>query len=192
VRLHRHIWQEVRWRDGFVLSRNGARAMVRALREQNQIHIWLDGDADARRTLLTLIRTQLEDIHASFAQLKVEEWVPLPASPSQAIKYEALLRLLERGITNHYDPNSDVQFDVLSLVDSLETPVDRLGRRLHKALSQRFDSGELRTLVAMDLGLDCDNFPKEKDGFVRELILYCERKGMMGRLEQFAQKRGGW
>ncbi len=190
VRLHRHLWQEARWRDGFVLSRNGARARVQALRDQNQIHIWLDGDADARRTLLTLIRTQLEEIHASFARLEVEEWVPLPASPSQAIKYEALLRLLERGLTTHYDPNSDVQFEVMPLLDSLETPVDRLERRLYRALSQRFNLGELHTLVSMDLGLDGDNFPKEKEGFIRELILKCQRTGLLGRLEQFSKGRG--
>jgi internalin A len=192
VRLHRHLWQEARWRDGFVLARNGARAMVRALREQNQIHIWLDGDADARRTLLTLIRTQLEEIHASFARLEVEEWVPLPNYAGQAIKYDALLRMVERSIPRYWDANTDVEFEVLPLLDSLETPVDRLERRLHRTMNQRFNMGELRTLVEFDLGWDYEQFPQtNKSEFVRELIMQCQRQGVLGRLEQLAQKQGG-
>ncbi len=189
VRLHRHIWQEARWRDGFVLSRNGARARVQALRDQNQIHIWLDGDADARRTLLTLIPTQLEEIHASFAQLKVTEWVPYPSGPQHGATYTSLLRRLQVDDLSYYDYDAEVKVDVLALLDSLETPVDRLQRRLHKMLSHRFDSGELRTLVSMDLGLDCDNLPKEKEGFIRELILQCQRTGLLGRLEQVTKRR---
>jgi hypothetical protein len=165
---------------------------VQALREQNQIHIWLDGDADARRTLLTLIRTQFEDIHASFARLAVTEWIPYPSKPNYGVTYTSLLRRLEVDHINYYDYDAEVKVDVLALLDSLETPVDRLERRLHRTLNQRFSFGELRTLVELDLGWDYEDVELEnssKADFVRELIKKCQRQGMLGRLEQLAQRR---
>ena len=184
VRLHQHTWQGVRWRDGFVLAREGARAQVRAIRTQNRIAIWLDGDPAQRRSLLTLIRAQLDEIHTSFAKLGVEAFVPIPNHAPHVIKYEALVRLAERGDTTYYDPNADANIDVFGLLDALETPIERLELLLHKRLMAGFDLQELKTLVSMDLGLDYDEYPQDKkSAFARELLLDCKRNGRLERLQ---------
>ncbi|MDA0243414.1 MAG: leucine-rich repeat domain-containing protein [Chloroflexi bacterium] len=183
VRLHQHTWENVRWRDGMVLAWEGARARVQTIRDQNRLEIWLDGSPAPRRALLTLIRAQLAEIHASFANLTVEAWVPIPRHVGHAIKYEALLRLAERGTTTYYDPNADAEFDVLALLDTLETPVERLELLLFQKLKREFALGELKTLVGIELGWDYDEYPQErKSDFVRELVLDCKRKGRLEAL----------
>ena len=89
VRLHAHIWQAmpgqpVRWRNGLVIHGDGCRAFIIADPIANRLSISLDGPTPQRRHLLAVVRAQLAEIHASFAQLEAEAWVPLPDQPGKA------------------------------------------------------------------------------------------------------------
>ena len=186
VRLHQHTWQGVRWRDGFVLAREGARAQVRALRTQNRIAIWLDGDPAQRRSLLTLIRAQLDEIHASFAKLAVEEYVPIPSHPHEAIPYRDLRFYEEAGEMNPLYAPIRGRLDVRALLDGVETPAERLELTLRRLLTQHFNKGELRQL-AFTLDIPLDHFSSEGgsyDDHILDLLGYCRRQGKLKQLEQ--------
>ena len=58
-------------------------------------------------------------------------------------------------------------------------PLDRESRvRIRKNLIQYFNVTELRT-ICTDLGIDYENFPGTKDGLAREMLLHCERHGLV-------------
>jgi internalin A len=141
VRLHRHTWRAengpaVRWRNGMVLSRDGCRALVVAEPAAHRITIALDGPFPHRRQLLSIIRAQLHEIHASFRRMEPQEWVPIPGHPGAAILYRALLNLEARGSVTHYDPTHDVEINVRALLDGIEAPEER---DLRELLRQGFD-----------------------------------------------------
>ncbi len=61
-------------------------------------------------------------------------------------------------------------------------PLDLESRvRIRKSLVQYFNVAELKNICA-DLGIDYENFPDTKDGMARELLLYCERRGLVPAL----------
>ena len=52
---------------------------------------------------------------------------------------------------------------------------------LRQELAAHFNREELRDLT-FDMGIDYENFPEAKDGFVRELVSYCQRHGRLVEL----------
>ena len=189
VRLHAHIWQTapgqpVRWRNGLVIHGDGCRALIAADPVANQLSISLDGPTPQRRHLLAVVRAQLAEIHASFAQLEAEAWVPLPDQPGKAVRYRALLNLESRGIPSHYDPDNDVVLDVYALLDGIEAPDERAARPLRQLMVERFNMDELRTLC-FDLGIDIETWPNEgKPALVRNLVLHFLKQGRLSVLEE--------
>jgi internalin A len=148
ARLHHHTWQPeygqpVRWRNGLGVTRDGCRALIVADPEAARLTIALDGPAPHRRHLLAVIRAQLDEIHATFAKLEAEEWVPVPGKPGAAILYRALFNLETRRIFTHYDPALDMKIDVRALLNNIETPAEReelaIMRGLLDPLNRRFD-----------------------------------------------------
>jgi small GTP-binding protein len=189
VRLHHHTWsgsegQPVRWRNGLVLIRDGCRALVVADPAAARLTIALDGPVPHRRQLLSAVRTELAEIHASFAKLDAEEWVPIPDKPGAAIQYRALLNLEARSIFTHYDPGNDVEIDVPALLDGIETQAERDVRVLVLRLIRQFDKAKLRHL-AFELQVDHEDLPGEtKMDLARELALHCQRRGRLDELER--------
>jgi internalin A len=193
VRLHAHIWQAapgqpVRWRNGLVIHSDGCRALIASDPAANRLSISLDGPTPQRRHLLAVVRAQLAEIHASFAQLEAEAWMPLPDQPGKAVRYRALLNLESRGIATHYDPDNDVELDVYALLDGIEAPDERAARPLRQKMVERFNMDELRTLC-FELGIDIETWPNEgKPGLVRNLVLHFLKQG---RLDVLAEKVRG-
>ena len=58
----------------------------------------------------------------------------------------------------------------------------------HQKLTAYFTLDELRTLC-FELGLDPDNFPPLKEGFVRELIIYLSHRGTLSQLISLCKKK---
>jgi hypothetical protein len=193
VRLHHHIWtgsdgRVIRWRNGLVLVRDACRALIVADLAANRLTIALDGPFPHRRQLLSIIRAELAEIHASFAKLEAEEWVPLPVKPGAAIQYHALLNLEARRIFTQYDPAHDMEIDVRALLDGIETEAERDVRAITNKLRERFSQAELCQL-AFDLGVDHENLPGDtKTDLARELALYCRRRGRLAELERVVEK----
>lgn len=59
-------------------------------------------------------------------------------------------------------------------------PEDQIRINLRETVQESFDVEELKS-VCFDVGIDHDNFPKTKKGFVVEVLNYCFRHGIMGR-----------
>ncbi len=74
-----------------------------------------------RRTLLDIIRSQFELIHATIPQLAVEEKIPLPDNPDVVADYRNLVTMLELGETSFVPVGSKRRYDVRPLLDGIET-----------------------------------------------------------------------
>jgi internalin A len=193
VRLHHHIWQPesgqpVRWRNGLGVARDGCRALIVADPEAARLTIALDGPAPHRRHLLALIRAQLDEIHASFAKLEAEEWVPIPGKPDKAIAYEHLLFFESQQEWQPLFAPIKGLIDVRALLDGIESPEERDIRALVQQLTERFNRPELRQL-AFNLGVDHENLPYDtRTDLARELALFCERNGRSAELARMVGK----
>lgn len=192
VRLHSHIWQSergrpARWRNGLVIHRDNCRALITADPAANRLAIALDGPTPQRRRLLAVVRAQLAEIHASFAQLEAAEWVPIPGQPGKAIPYQALLNLEARGQATYYDAANDLEIDVYALLDGIEAPDERQARPLQTQLVKHFNLEELRQLC-FDLHVDLEMWRDDgKPALARNLVLHFLKQG---RLAVLARKVG--
>ncbi|WP_075090496.1 COR domain-containing protein [Verrucomicrobium spinosum] len=73
VRTHPLSEHTERWRNGVVLSVEGAQALVRAEHTENRITVTVQGEPEPRLRLVQLIRGHLQDIHASLPGLTPRE-----------------------------------------------------------------------------------------------------------------------
>ncbi|MCB0156444.1 MAG: hypothetical protein KDF65_16725, partial [Anaerolineae bacterium] len=184
VRLHAHIWpaspgQPVRWRNGLVIHGDGCRALIAADPAANRLSISLDGPAPQRRHLLAVVRVELDIIHASFAKLEAEAWVPIPEYPGKAIPYEDLLFYESEREWNPLYAAVKARIDVRALLDGIETKEESDVRIITRQLRERYNLPELRQL-AFELEIDYENLPGDtKADLARELVLHCQRRGKL-------------
>lgn len=87
-----------RWRTGVVLAWDGNRALVKADVQDKRVAITIIGPLAGRRSLLSVIRVDLDHIHRSIAKLQAIEQVPVPKHPGLVIPYKKLLTLEANGI----------------------------------------------------------------------------------------------
>jgi internalin A len=90
-----------RWRTGAMLTFEGNRALVKADVQDKKVSIAVTGNAAGRRRLLSVIRSDFEDIHRSITKLKAEEKVPVPGHPGVVVDYQLLRALEEKGRQEH-------------------------------------------------------------------------------------------
>jgi internalin A len=86
VLSHEKIYNQTCWRSGVMLAyREGDEiynmARIKADPEDKKIFIAISGRDTTRRVFLSLIRDTFTQIHRSFADLEVTEWVPVPNHP---------------------------------------------------------------------------------------------------------------
>jgi len=99
VRMNAFIYDKTYWRYGVVLISEDKlnKALVKADLDANKIFIFVDGRADSRKDLLSLIRADLRKIYNTIPKLQFEQKIPLPENPSILLDYEDLLESLEIG-----------------------------------------------------------------------------------------------
>ncbi len=74
VRTHPLIDGEQRWASGVILARDGARALVRAAKQDKQVEVTVTGPAEARQALAGLCLAEMRAIHSDIPGLNpVEE-----------------------------------------------------------------------------------------------------------------------
>jgi internalin A len=74
VRTHAFSDGAPHWRHGVVLRHAEAQALIRAESDQLELHVFvLGGDEDTRRILVTIVRRELESLHAEMRMQPVEE-----------------------------------------------------------------------------------------------------------------------
>ncbi len=111
VRLHedieKHEGQDVIWKKGFILNRQGHRARVAEDRSEKGVQIIdikISGAEGTRRDFLEVIRNEIRRIHQkSFKEIEMEEMVPCNctqcrgAAPPHYFEYSVLQRFLEKN-----------------------------------------------------------------------------------------------
>jgi internalin A len=81
-----------RWRSGVIVAEDGAEALVRADYDEGVVNIWVRGQhRDARRALLTNIRSRFAEIHHPIKDLDPEEMVGVPLDPTVFEPYRDLI-----------------------------------------------------------------------------------------------------
>ena len=97
VRTHSLSEGEHRWRTGVILRFEEGRALVKADVVDKKVFIHVTGQAEARRRLLAVIRSDFERIHSDL-KFKPAELVPLHEHPDEAVTYQELLVYEQNGM----------------------------------------------------------------------------------------------
>ena len=101
VRTHTLSRGRPRWRSGVVLSHEGCTALVKAETADRRVVVRVrGGNASGRRSLLAIVRYDLDRIHAEFKdRLDAQAKVPLASSPSYCVDYRKLIAFERTGVT---------------------------------------------------------------------------------------------
>ncbi len=117
-----------RWRTGAQLAFEGNQALVKADVQDRKVSIAVIGNPTGRRRLLSVIRSDFEDIHRSIARLQAQEKVPVPQYPGVVVDYETL-RVLEEEQEGEFPlvvNGKLVKLNVAELLNGIEeTPARR-------------------------------------------------------------------
>ncbi len=129
VRTHALSQDQHRWKSGVVLSHEASRALVKAEPVERRIVVRVrGGDASARRSLLAIIRYDLDRIHAEFKdRLDAQAKVPLAESPTYSVDYKKLVAFEKQGV--HEFPEFIGQQVVAVHVSQLLNGVDFVEQR---------------------------------------------------------------
>jgi internalin A len=100
VRTHTISRGQQRWRSGVVLSHEACKALVKAEPAERRVVVRVrGGDASARRSMLAIIRYDLDRIHAEFKdRLDAQAKVPLAESPTFSVDYKKLVAFERQGV----------------------------------------------------------------------------------------------
>jgi Leucine-rich repeat (LRR) protein len=120
VRMHPFISHRTYWRNGVVIAKDGCRALIKADLEDRKIFVHVAGGS-ARRTLMDVIRSQFELIHATIPELAVQEKVPMPDNPEIVADYRNLVTMLELGETTFVPIGAKQRCEIRPLLDGIET-----------------------------------------------------------------------
>lgn len=85
-----------RWRTGAVLAFEGNQALIKADVQDRKVSIAMTGNPSGRRRLLSVIRSDFQDIHRSISRLQAEEKIPVPGYSGVVVDY-AMLRAMEEA-----------------------------------------------------------------------------------------------
>ncbi len=110
------------WRHGVVLRHAGAQALIRAETDRAELHVFVLGDDDeTRRVLVTMVRRELEMLHAEMRMQPVEE-LELTGEGQQWIGVKALREVEEPGRPAQklpVQPEGTAEVDVSRELDKL-------------------------------------------------------------------------
>jgi len=125
VRRHREIKDQLRWRTGVVLESKDceAAAVIKADEREQTIAVTVTGTR--KRDFFAVIRTTFRDIHHSFENLWVEEWIPLPDFPGEAVEYRELLGYEKAGRDEYFVGKLGKSYSVAKLLSGIKKPEDR-------------------------------------------------------------------
>jgi internalin A len=121
VRTHGLIEDEHRWRTGVILRFEEGRALVKADMVDKKVFIHVTGQAEARRRLLAVIRSDFERIHAEL-KFKPAALVPLHEHPDESVVYDDLLVYEQNGMKTFPKviEKKVIQVDVQELLNGVD------------------------------------------------------------------------
>lgn len=106
-------------------------ALIKADPADCVIFIAISGNEATRREFLAIIRNVFNDIHDSFANLEVNECVPVPAHPDHPpLDYQELLGLEAMGIQDYPIGKLRTKISLRPLLDGYESIDSRQRQRM--------------------------------------------------------------
>lgn len=137
-----------RWRSGVVIAKDGAEALVRADYDESTVDIWVRGQyRDARRALLTIIRSKFDETHARIKELNPEEMVGMPPDPTVFVSYQDMILDERDGQTTVRVTISGARVEIPldDILSGVESPKERR-KAAEKAIAL---TGDGKTNVAV-------------------------------------------
>jgi internalin A len=130
VRMHEDIENGMQWRTGLVMKINqfGSRAIVVADIKSKKIHVSVSGND--RRVHFHMIRRTFHDLHSTFENLSVKEWIPLPDDTEYAVEYEDLIGFEIAGKEDYFVGKLRKTYKVKDLLDGIESENSRMKKYL--------------------------------------------------------------
>jgi internalin A len=137
TRLHDQIWQKTYWHTGVILEHDDNRALVKADLEDKKLRIWISGNDKGKRSLLAIVRKELDYIHKSISKIQVTEQVPYWGI---VIPYADLLKLEKNGYKTYFIPSIEKEVDVVKLLDGIDA--DRSKSTVERKIDQLREMAE--------------------------------------------------
>ena len=135
VRIHEDIQRDGKagkgeylcWKDGTLLSRDTAKAYVRAIPGERRIEIRVTGTAAKKRELLAAIRHEFDVINKRFNKIKITKKIPCQCTKGckELFDYEKLLLMEEKCIEHEFCQEEGEQVSISTLLDGVETKKQR-------------------------------------------------------------------
>ena len=123
---HEKIHEQTYWRSGVILfHQEGSEicnlACIKADFEDKKIFITINGRDQTRRLFLALIRDTFQNIHNTFANLGVSEWVPVTDYPNYPpLDYQELMGLEKMGEIELPIGKLGIKVNICQLLDGYE------------------------------------------------------------------------
>jgi internalin A len=134
VLTHHKIYDQKYWRSGVMLHYSEGSelyniARIKADPEDKKIFISVSGRESTRRSFLLMIRDVFTNIHRTFANLEVSEWVPVPGYPDHPpLDYQELLGLEAMDEQEHAIGKLRIKVNLRQLLNGYE-PIELRQRR---------------------------------------------------------------
>lgn len=128
VKRNRDVFQRKYWRYGVVLEYEETKALVKEYYLENKIIIRVIGEQ--KRELLSVIRKSIQEIHQTFQDIEVEEWVPCTCSVCTSNKnpyfysYESLIKRIRYGRKTIECDHSYEDVPIHSILEGVNLPSD--------------------------------------------------------------------
>ena len=132
VRTYTLSSAQPRWRYGVILTFEMNRALLKGDVQERKVSVSVSGPLNQRRSLLAIIRAEMEFIHAQITHLAPKAMVPLPDYPHIAIEYRTLRTFNETGHTKIplVVGNQVSTYDVGALLSGVDSVVQERGEFL--------------------------------------------------------------
>ena len=130
VKLNKYIYQNQTWKTGMVLEEKlllHSIANVVLDKENKKIQIEIQGKR--RRDFLTVIREVIKEVNASYQNIEIIEWIPLPKlfrGETLLVDYQELLGYEDAQQENYFSGKLRESFLVSDLLNGVEKPEIRL------------------------------------------------------------------
>ena len=130
VRMNSKISKRTYWRSGVVLKERENSALIRADREDKLISIQVKGNLATRRSFLSIIRSQFDEIHRTIPRLGITEYLLYQEDPPILLDCEDLISAEEAGEQTYFIGKLKHRVNLRELLDGVEPIQKRIERRV--------------------------------------------------------------
>ncbi|MCP4213587.1 MAG: GTP-binding protein [bacterium] len=164
VRMHKDIYNNLRWRTGVVLRDEafGCTAFVKADMDDKRIVVRVQGRH--KRDYFSALLFELRRINGSFEKLDVQELVSMPDTPGITVPYDHLLFLESQRVAEYIPHGARKAYNVKELLGSVKVPVEKENlEEIKKILEKIADAQDTEESLAQKLDAVLESKANEKE-----------------------------